>query len=184
MAGEFLEAFILVMTAEFGDKTQFLLMALAAKYTVLQMLTGILLGVFINHGAAVIIGCYLANVIRGNLLEIFTGFIFIAFGIMTIVCEDEGNSSRRMLKFGPILTTAFTFLLGEMGDKTQLAAMTLAMEASFPPFVLAGSVTAMVVTGFLGIIIGTSLTKRIPSNIIKAISGLVFIIFGLMRFFN
>ncbi|HAQ41438.1 MAG TPA: hypothetical protein DCM73_11820 [Clostridiales bacterium] len=40
----------------------------------------------------------------------------------------------------------------------------------------------MIAIGTVGIIIGTSLTKYIPSNIIKIISGMVFIIFGLMRF--
>lgn len=181
MTGEFLEAFILVFTAEIGDKTQLMLMTLSAKYTVIQMLLGILLGVFINHGAAVAIGCYLTNVIESDLLQIFAGFIFIVFGILTIVYEEE-DIKRKNFKFGPIVTTALTFLLGEIGDKTQLTAMTLAMEATYPAFVLVGSVTGMLAIGLVGILIGTSLTKRIPSNIIKIISGLVFIIFGLMRF--
>jgi len=40
MLEEFLEAFALVFVAEVGDKTQLMLMALAAKYTVVQMLLG------------------------------------------------------------------------------------------------------------------------------------------------
>lgn len=181
MAEEFLEAFVLLFTAEIGDKTQLMLMTLAANYTVLQMLLGILLGVFVNHGAAVAIGCYLTNVIEGELLQIFAGFIFIIFGILTIVYEEE-DKKRKIFKFGPVVTTALTFMLGEIGDKTQLTAMTLAMEAKYPALVLMGSVTGMLAIGFVGIMIGTSLTKRIPSNIIKIVSGLVFIIFGLMRF--
>ncbi len=35
--------------------------------------------------------------------------------------------------------------------------------------------------GFIGIIAGTSLTKFLPSYIIKTISGLIFIIFTIMR---
>lgn len=181
MAGEFLEAFALVFTAEIGDKTQLMLMTLAAKYTVMQMLLGILLGVLINHGAAVVIGCCLSNVIQGELLQAFAGFIFVVFGILTIVYEEE-EGKKKSFRFGPVITTALTFMLGEIGDKTQLTAMTLAMEADFPVLVLMGSVTGMLAIGLVGIIIGTSLTKRIPSNIIRIISGLVFIIFGLMRF--
>jgi len=178
---EFLEAFVLVFVAEVGDKTQLLLMTLAAKYTVLQMLLGILLGVTANHGAAVAIGCCLSSVIEGRLLQIFAGFIFIVFGIITIVFDSEDEKSRSF-KFGPVLTTALTFLLGEMGDKTQLTAMTLAMEAHNPAMVLAGSVSGMLAIGLVGIIIGTTLTKYIPSNIIRTLSGLIFIIFGIMRF--
>jgi putative Ca2+/H+ antiporter (TMEM165/GDT1 family) len=39
----------------------------------------------------------------------------------------------------------------------------------------------MLAIGLAGIIIGTSLTKFIPSYIIKTISGLIFIIFGVVR---
>ncbi|MGB4438309.1 MAG: TMEM165/GDT1 family protein [Sedimentibacter sp.] len=59
--------------------------------------------------------------------------------------------------------------------------MTLAMEGQYPLIILSGSVASMLSIGFVGIIIGTSLTKHIPSYIIKSISGLIFIIFGLMR---
>lgn len=181
MFEEFLGAFVLVFVAEVGDKTQLMLMTLSAKYSALQIILGILLGVGINHGAAVLIGCYLSNIINEKLLKFLTGFIFIAFGVITIVFDDE-NENGKKLKFGPVLTTALTFLFGEMGDKTQLTAMTLAMEAQHPALVLVGSVTGMLAIGMVGIIIGSSLTKHIPSNIIKAISGLVFITFGLMRF--
>jgi putative Ca2+/H+ antiporter (TMEM165/GDT1 family) len=181
MLGEFVEAFVLVFFAEVGDKTQLMLMTLAAKYTVIQMLLGILLGVTINHGAAVIIGCCLSNVIEGGLLQLFAGFIFIVFGILTIL-YDEDEKEAKSFRLGPMLTTALTFLLGEMGDKTQLAAMTLAMEAQYPYMVLGGSVSGMLAIGFVGIIIGSTLTKFVPSNIIKIISGLIFILFGLMRF--
>ncbi len=183
MSGEFLEAFVLVFVAEVGDKTQLMLMTLSAKYTVMQMLLGILLGVSVNHGAAVIIGCYLSNIIEGKLLQLFAGFIFVVFGIITII-YDENNEKDRSFKYGPVLTTALTFLLGEMGDKTQLTAMTLAMEAHHPALVLGGSIMGMLAIGLIGIIIGTALTKFIPSNIIKVVSGLIFIIFGLMRFIN
>jgi putative Ca2+/H+ antiporter (TMEM165/GDT1 family) len=180
MWGDFLEAFAMVFVAEVGDKTQLMLMTLAAKYTMMQMVLGILLGVTINHGAAVCLGCFLSGMIDQGLLQIFAGMVFVIFGIITIVFDEENNSSSNF-RFGPVLTTALTFLLGEIGDKTQLTAMTLAMEASHPALVLAGSVSGMLAIGVLGIFIGSSLTRNIPSYIIKTISGLVFILFGLMR---
>ncbi|MGB4438307.1 MAG: TMEM165/GDT1 family protein [Sedimentibacter sp.] len=51
MLKEFTEAFVLVFAAEVGDKTQLMLMTLSAKYSIMQMLLGILLGVVANHGA-------------------------------------------------------------------------------------------------------------------------------------
>ena len=180
MLKEFTEAFVLVFAAEVGDKTQLMLMTLSAKYSIMQMLLGILLGVVVNHGAAVFIGSFLSNAADDSMLQIFSGAMFIVFGIIIIVFDDE-NENKRDFKFGPVITTALTFFLGEMGDKTQLTAMTLAMEAKYPLIILSGSVAGMLSIGFVGIIIGTSLTKHIPSYIIKTISGLIFIIFGLMR---
>ncbi len=180
MLKEFIEAFALIFVAEIGDKTQLILMTLSAKYSMTQMLIGIFVGVLINHGVAVYIGCFLSNIINDNLLQMFAGLMFIIFGIIIIVFDDESDTGRNF-KYGPVITIALTFFLGEIGDKTQLTAMTLAMEGGYPLFILAGSVTAMISIGLVGIIIGTSLTKHIPSYIIKMISGLVFIIFGIMR---
>ena len=180
MYKEFFETFILVFVAEMGDKTQLMLMTLAAKYSVIQVLLGILLGVLLNHGFAVYIGCFISDMTDQHLLQLFAGLIFITFGIITIVFEDEGEN-KKQYSLSPVVTTALTFFLGEMGDKTQLTCMTLSMDAVYPLTVLAGSVTAMLTIGFVGIIIGTSLTKFLPSYIIKTISGLTFIIFGIMR---
>ena len=107
-------------------------------------------------------------------------WLIIIFGIITIVFEDE-DENKKQYGLGPVITTALTFFLGEMGDKTQLTCMTLSMDAYYHSAVLAGSVTAMLAIGLAGIIIGTSLTKFIPSYIIKTISGLIFIIFGVVR---
>ena len=180
MYKEFIETFTLVFVAEMGDKTQLMLMALAAKYSLIQVLTGILAGVFLNHGLAVCLGSYISGMADQYLLQLFAGLIFIIFGIITIVFED-GGENHRDYSLSPVITTALTFFIGEMGDKTQLTCLTLSMDAVCPLSVLAGSVTAMLAVGFIGIIVGTSLTKILPSYIIKTISGLVFIIFGTMR---
>ena len=180
MYKEFFEAFILVFVAELGDKTQLMLITLAAKYTVIQMLAGILIGVLLNHGTAVYIGCFISDLTDAYLLQLFAGIIFIIFGIITIVYEEKDEKAKQY-NLGPVITTALTFFIGEMGDKTQLTCMTLSMDALYPLTVLAGSVAAMLTIGFIGIIVGTSLTKHIPSYIIKTISGLIFIIFGVMR---
>jgi putative Ca2+/H+ antiporter (TMEM165/GDT1 family) len=184
MIHEFIKTFILIFVAEMGDKTQILLMTCAARYSIIQVLFGIIVGVALNHGLAIIIGTYISNIINFDLLQIFAGIIFIVFGLLTLKVEKEDTKKSSTLKCGPILAVAITFFIGELGDKTQLTAMTIAMESSYPFLVLIGSIAGMIVVGCVGIIIGTALTKRIPSYIIKMISGLVFIIFGLIKLFN
>lgn len=182
MLQEFVKAFFLIFIAEMGDKTQVLLMTCAARYSILQVIIGILIGVSLNHGLAIIIGIYISNIIANDFIQICAGIIFILFGLYSFK-NDEEKHQDRTLKCGPIIAVAATFFLGELGDKTQLTAMTIAMESKYPFIVLLGSIAGMITVGCLGIIIGTALTKKVPSYIIKMISGLIFIAFGLIELF-
>lgn len=184
MIYEFIKTFLLIFVAEMGDKTQILLMTCAARYSIIQVLIGIIIGVSLNHGLAIIIGTYISNIINIDILQIFAGAIFIVFGLFALKDEDNGKEKTKILKCGPVLTVAGTFFIGELGDKTQLTAMTIAMESNYPFVVLIGSIAGMIVIGFIGIIVGTALTKKLPSYIIKIISGLIFIVFGLIKLLN
>jgi len=184
MIYEFLKTFLLIFVAEIGDKTQILLMTCAARYSIIQVLFGILIGVALNHGLAIIIGTYISNIINIEVLQVFAGAIFVIFGLFALNNEDDEEANTKAVKCGAVLTVAGTFFIGELGDKTQLTAMTIAMESDYPFIVLLGSIAGMIVVGCMGIIIGTALTKRVPSYIIKIISGLIFIVFGLAKLFN
>ncbi len=183
MIYEFLKAFSLIFIAEIGDKTQILLMACAAKYTIMQVLTGIFIGVALNHGLAIAIGMYLSNIIEGEMIHVCAGAIFIVFGLYSFR-EDTAEKQKKMFGCGPVFAVAGTFFLGELGDKTQLTALTVAMDSDNPFLVLSGSIAAMISVGLIGIMVGTALTKKVPSYIIKIISGTVFIIFGLIKIFS
>ena len=184
MIYEFIKTFFLIFVAEMGDKTQILLMTCAARYSIIQVLFGIIIGVALNHGLAIIIGSYIANIININILQIFAGAIFVIFGLFAFKDDDNEEGKTKALRCGPVLTVAGTFFIGELGDKTQLTAMTIAMESNYPFVILMGSIAGMIVVGCMGIIIGTALTKRVPPYIIKIISGLIFIVFGLIKLFS
>lgn len=183
MIYEFLKAFSLIFISEIGDKTQILLMTCAARYTIMQVLVGIFIGVALNHGLAIAIGMYLSNIIEGEIIHACAGAIFIVFGLYSYREEPE-EKQKKMFCCGPVLAVAGTFFLGELGDKTQLTALTVAMDSDNPFLILSGSIAAMISVGFIGIIIGTTLTKKVPSYIIKIISGTIFIIFGLVKIFS
>jgi putative Ca2+/H+ antiporter (TMEM165/GDT1 family) len=94
MYKEFFESFILVFVAEMGDKTQLMLMTLAAKYSVIQVLSGILAGVLLNHGLAVYVGSFISDMTNEYLLQLLAGLIFIVFGIITLVFENGDENQR------------------------------------------------------------------------------------------
>jgi small basic protein len=66
-----------------------------------------------------------------------------------------------------------------MGDKTQLATISLAVEYQNMLGVLMGTTLGMVIADAIGIIIGTVMRKHIPGKTIKWISASIFMLFGL-----
>lgn len=178
---EILKAFMFIFIAEMGDKTQVLAMAFATKYPVKKVLLGILIGSFLNHALAVLLGNYLSSVIPINLLQVIAGFAFVGFALWTLYSDDEEENGNRKIKFGPVFTVALAFFLGELGDKTQLTAITLAAESNYPALVLCGTVLGMIVTGGIGILVGKTIGKRIPEYVIKIGAASVFMFFGILK---
>lgn len=179
---EIIKAFLLIFVAEMGDKTQILAMAFATRYPVKKVLAGIALGVLINHSIAVILGSYLSRLIPINTLSMIAGVAFIGFSLWTLKSEEsEEENETGKIKFGPILTVSLAFFLGELGDKTQLSAITLSASSNYPFFILIGTVTGMIATGAIGIFIGKKLGDKIPELTIKLMAATIFMFFGLQK---
>lgn len=184
MIGEMLKTFFLIFMAEMGDKTQILAMAFATKYPVKKVLMGVLIGVFFNHGLGVIVGQYISDFIPATIIQIVAGFAFIFFAFWTLKSDDDDEDEEQKYKFGPILTVALAFFIGELGDKTQLTAITLATNTSYPVAILVGSVLGMIMTCLMGILIGKKLGDKVPEFIIKIVASLVFMGFGIIKLYQ
>jgi len=92
-------------------------------------------------------------------------------------CAGRGEDKKES-KFGPIITVGIAFFLAEMGDKTQLATISLVVKYQNMLNVLIGTTIGMVVADTFGIIIGVVLKRHIPEKTIKWISAGIFILFG------
>lgn len=184
MIQEMIRAFLLIFIAEMGDKTQILAMAFATRFPVKKVLIGIGLGVFLNHGLAVILGSYLSRVVPISTIQMIAGAAFIGFALWTLKPEDEEELKETRMQFGPIATVAIAFFLGELGDKTQLTAITLSTDARYPMLILAGTVLGMIATGALGIIVGKKLGEKIPELGIKLVAASIFMFFGLQKLYQ
>lgn len=75
--------------------------------------------------------------------------------------------------------TFMTVFLAEIGDKSQLAAIALGGSAKSPRAVFFGSITALILASFLGVIAGGSIAQLLPAKILKAIAALGFILLSL-----
>lgn len=76
-------------------------------------------------------------------------------------------------------TTFATVFLAELGDKTQLAAMTATARSGALLTVFLAASAALVCATALGVAVGGALFKVIPEQLIKYVAGAAFIAVGL-----
>ncbi|MBM7562807.1 TMEM165/GDT1 family protein [Fusibacter tunisiensis] len=180
---ELFQAFSLIFVAEMGDKTQIMAMAFATKYKVKSILLGVMVGSLLNHGLAIALGVLLNKVIPLDALQLVAGVLFVAFGLMSLSIAEESEDNKAIRTWGPVITVAMAFFLGELGDKTQLTALTLATQSVYPVLVLMGTVLGMVVVSSFGIFIGSRLGDRVPEHVIKIFAFVIFMVFGLVKIY-
>lgn len=181
---EVIRAFGFIFIAEMGDKSQILAMAFATKYDVKKVLIGIFIGALLNHAIAVGLGNLFSQVIPVNIISIIAGFAFILFALWSLKLNEVDESIKKKSKYGPVVTVALAFFIGELGDKTQLAAITLSASSAYPLFVLVGTVSAMFVTGALAIYVGIKLGNKIPEFFMKLGAAIIFFTFGFIKLYS
>ena len=175
----FLTAFTLIFLAEIGDKTQLLALAFSTRFTMRHVLTGVVAGSFLNHGIAIALASLVSGFASEGIIKIAASALFIFFGLwsMKLDFEDEEDEDQKM-KFGPVLTVALAFFVGELGDKTQMSAMALGLNSANPFITLLGTTAGMAAVSLVGIIAGKLIGKKIPEVTMKFIASLVFLGFG------
>ena len=184
MVLEIIRAFGFIFIAEMGDKSQILAMAFATKYDVKKVLLGIFLGAFLNHASAVSLGSLFSNIIPVNTISIIAGLAFLLFALWSLKSNEEDETIKKKSKYGPVITVALAFFIGELGDKTQLAAITLSASSEYPLYVLIGTVSGMFVTGALAIFVGIKLGSKIPDFYMKLGAALIFFSFGFIKLYS
>ena len=166
-----------IVLAEMGDKTQLLAMAFATRYKASVVLWGVFAATVCNHLLAVLAGNYLTSIVPVHYIQIAAAASFILFGLWTIR-GDELRGEDRRFNFAPFWTVAIAFFIAEMGDKTQLATVTLAAKYQTIIPILFGTTLGMLIADAIGIVIGVSLGKKIPERAVKWVATLIFISFG------
>jgi Ca2+/H+ antiporter, TMEM165/GDT1 family len=79
-----------------------------------------------------------------------------------------------------LLTTFGIIFLAEMGDKTQLAAMTMSAQTKRPWAVFLGASVALAAVSALGVLVGSVIGDYVPLDWIKRGAALAFIVIGVL----
>ena len=184
---EFIEAFVMVFIGEMGDKSQFLALAFATTYPMGTVLGGVSLGIGLNHGLAILAAVFIAGVFKDlAFLQIVAGILFLFFGLSALKMDydDEEEEAVKASAMGPLFTVAFAFFVGELGDKTQLMAMTLAMNSPRPAVIFLATVSSMILVSLFGILVGKYLGKKIPQVTLSYFAAFLFLLFGTLKLYG
>ncbi len=85
-----------------------------------------------------------------------------------------------MLKWSAFWTTFGLLVVAEMGDKTQLAAITLAAETHSSVSVFLGAALALSLVSLVGVALGALLGQYLPTALLHKAAALAFIVIGVL----
>jgi putative Ca2+/H+ antiporter (TMEM165/GDT1 family) len=84
-----------------------------------------------------------------------------------------------------LFTQAFALIfLAELGDKTQLATLTLAASGKSRLMVFLGSALALTLTSAIAVLVGEGLARVVPEVWIRRAAGLGFVVLGVLFLFG
>ncbi len=79
-----------------------------------------------------------------------------------------------------LFSTFGLVFLAELGDKTQLATMSLATSGTSRWAVFLGSSLALIATSAVAVLVGGELTRLVPAIWIQRVAGLGFLVMGVL----
>lgn len=82
------------------------------------------------------------------------------------------------LPLGLLASTFATVFLAELGDKTQLAIVSISGTSARPGAVFAGSALALVLASLVGAAAGGSLSSLIPTDALQLAASVGFLLIG------
>ncbi len=177
-------AFLLVFLAEFGDKSQLVCMALAARYRAKPVIFGAVLAFAVLNLLAVTLGALAAEWLPRWLVLLIVAFLFLWFGIQSLLNDDDEDDGFQNGAARSAFVTAFSVIfLAELGDKTQLAVAGLAASEAWIA-VWIGATMALAMTTVLGVMAGRVISQYISVQWMHRLGGTIFLLFATVALYK
>lgn len=179
----FLKILFTEFIAEMGDKTQLMLIAMTSKFKVRDIVIGTLVAVLVLNGLAVLAGGLVGSLIPAWLIKIIAALAFLYFAATSLIKDDdeEEAEANSKIKFAP-LAVFCTFFVAELGDKTQLTAMTFGANEGLDKALtvwIACSI-GLFAADMLGMVAGLLMKSKMPEGALNTIAFIIFAIFGVL----
>lgn len=201
---DFASAFGLLLLAELGDKTQLAVLTQVCKYrTVLPVFLGGSLALTILTGLGVAFGQAMGVLLPADIIRRAAAVLFIVMGLYlayqhlrqagqheeadeALICETDADQSAALRRrdWAAFSSTFVLIFLAELGDKSQLASISLASKSTSPWMVFLGASLALTTVTALGVLFGQGISRLVPERVLRLLSAAAFIVLGVLIWFG
>ncbi len=194
-----LSTFGLVFLAELGDKTQLAVVTQVCKF---RRPWAVFLGASLALTAVTAIGAWggqlVSQFVPALALRVVAALAFILMGAFIgweairsrsgsgewdaacQPCLDEGERQASAQHWKAFTSTLGLLFVAELGDKTQLAVLSLAGQHENATAVLLGGALALTTVTGLGVVGGQGLCRLVPERWLLIISAIAFVVMGVL----
>ena len=177
-------AFGVVFVAEFGDKSQLLILAFATRYPWRPVVAGLVIAAAVIQGISVAIGAVVGAALPDTAVGIVAGIAFLVVAAWTLRggdddAEEAAGVAGRRTGLALVGAVAGTFILAELGDKTMLATFALAAsQGPLPTWI--GSTLGEVAANLVAVAVGRQLGTRLSPRAVRIGSAALFAVAGVL----
>lgn len=188
-------AFATVFVAELGDKTQLIALGFGARHRLWIVAVGLTIGYGLSNLLAAAVGGAVGQALPTSWVGVASGVVFLVFAGLTsrrigdipdgpIPIDGESGTDARTpdravppVVMSAIAAIASAIVIGELGDKTQLATAALAANGQAVATWI-GATAGVTTAGLLGAVVGARLARRLSPRTITTVSAGLFAVFG------
>ena len=173
-----LTTFIAAALAEIGDKTQLLVIALAARYgRPAPVLAGVAVAAFVNCLVAAVGGALIHEYVNLRAISMLVAVALIFTGVSGLIRGNQPEVGSDWKK-DAFATTVACFFVIEFGDKTQF--LTAAFAAQYDSLLLAalGATAGVVAANAPGAVLGDRLDEIVSLRSIRLAIAVIFLLAG------
>jgi putative Ca2+/H+ antiporter (TMEM165/GDT1 family) len=176
----FLLSALVIFVAELGDKSQLVALWFATRYRWWTVIAGVTAATLVVHLGSVAAGRALDGLVPEAALRVAAGLSFLGFAWWSVRGDTLAEDGPRVRSgwAGAFGIVTVSFFISELGDKTQLATVSLASRDSAFAGVWLGSTVGMVAADALAVGIGLAAGKRLPQRTIGLVAAVLFVLFG------
>jgi len=83
-----------------------------------------------------------------------------------------------------LITTFVALFVAELGDKTQLAVITLTCQHQKPLPIFIGATLALATVTLMGVVGGQAIVRLVPAEMMRKLAAGLFVVLGLLMWFE